>query len=341
MMNGLKVVFKDVGQGDTIIIEHTNGEERWIGVIDCNEYGRNPVIDYVKSNRSFQSISFIVISHLHVDHISGISDLIEYCTKNGITIEKLIHTINRSVLDILDKVETRSMHEHGVLWRLIDVLDEGIKNKTITNNFEASSNMNEINLAGEIILKCHAPAGNNLGELLKGIKRKRDKKRIRQNLNMYATILEIKKNGKSILLTSDADKRYFNKLENSINNSVVIAQAPHHGSFRNIHKNFWECIKIDKQQIIVFSVGEDNRYALPDTETVSFFNEKGYEIRATNYVNGLKQLSNGSEEAIEEYEGKEDSLMDILSFIAELPKDKVKSNNYGRFSGDLIFEIND
>ena len=41
----MKITFKDVGQGDSIIIEWLDDDKRRVGIIDCKKKGRfNPVI---------------------------------------------------------------------------------------------------------------------------------------------------------------------------------------------------------------------------------------------------------------------------------------------------------
>ncbi len=88
----LKVIFKDVGQGDSIIIEWQNDdEEDKIGIIDSNQHNGNPVLDYIKQRKT-KEIEFIVLSHPHSDHFSGLLEILEYCKENLIEINNFIHT---------------------------------------------------------------------------------------------------------------------------------------------------------------------------------------------------------------------------------------------------------
>ena len=53
----INIAFKDVGQGDSIIIEWRDEDKKGLGIIDCNIYqGQNKVLDYI----SLQKITEIV-----------------------------------------------------------------------------------------------------------------------------------------------------------------------------------------------------------------------------------------------------------------------------------------
>lgn len=89
----MKITFKNVGQGDSIILEWQNGPNSEIGIIDCNKLGgNNPVLEYLQSI-ACQKIAFILLSHPHEDHFSGLYDLLDYCERRGIVIDRFMHTM--------------------------------------------------------------------------------------------------------------------------------------------------------------------------------------------------------------------------------------------------------
>ena len=89
--NEFKITFKNVGQGDSIIIEwHEHGQEK-IGIIDANLYKGNPVLDHL-IYKNYKCIDFIIISHPHFDHFSGIPQILEYVKDKGIQLKKILHT---------------------------------------------------------------------------------------------------------------------------------------------------------------------------------------------------------------------------------------------------------
>ena len=90
----MKITFKNVGQGDSIILEWVDqGKEKLI-IIDCKKYNdSNPVLEYVKENEN-KILELLLLSHPHVDHCSGFSELIQYCIDSKKKINYFLHTSN-------------------------------------------------------------------------------------------------------------------------------------------------------------------------------------------------------------------------------------------------------
>ena len=84
--------FSNVGQGDSIVLEWDyNGTTKY-GIIDCKLTNNgNPTIEYLELIKPTQ-IEFIILSHPHTDHFSGMSDLLEYLVFNKIDIRYYMHT---------------------------------------------------------------------------------------------------------------------------------------------------------------------------------------------------------------------------------------------------------
>ena len=78
------ITFKNVGHGDSIIIEWDVIEKdkkkvTKLFIIDCKKVERkNPVISYLKKCVNPQ-IEYLIISHPHNDHYSGMLELMQYC----------------------------------------------------------------------------------------------------------------------------------------------------------------------------------------------------------------------------------------------------------------------
>lgn len=88
----VKVTFKNVGQGDSILLEWNQDDEDKIAIIDCNRYlNNNPVLDYIKL-KEYREINFMILSHPHLDHFSGFVELLNYCKNNNIKIRRFLHT---------------------------------------------------------------------------------------------------------------------------------------------------------------------------------------------------------------------------------------------------------
>lgn len=80
------ITFKYVGNGDSIIIEYLVNDSKKIGVIDvCTNAGNNAVLSHIKKEQ-YSKIEFLIISHFHHDHCSGLKALLKYCEDNKIEI---------------------------------------------------------------------------------------------------------------------------------------------------------------------------------------------------------------------------------------------------------------
>ena len=81
----MNVTFKYIGQGDSIILVWNDSGLVKVGIIDCNNHNGS-ILTHIKSLGSSIFIEFIVLSHPHDDHFSGLLDLILYLNDNNIPI---------------------------------------------------------------------------------------------------------------------------------------------------------------------------------------------------------------------------------------------------------------
>ncbi len=73
----LRIVFLNVGHGDSIVIEHELMGQRSYGVIDSNVInGKIPAIDFLHS-RGASKLAFAALTHLHSDHFQGLAEIVE------------------------------------------------------------------------------------------------------------------------------------------------------------------------------------------------------------------------------------------------------------------------
>ena len=106
----MKITFKDVGHGDTIVCQWTSDGKNKIGIIDCNKKRRrNPLIDFLKVT-NIESIEFVIISHPHRDHFSGIEDLLAYCRDKNLNIKYFAHTATLHPAEVFfDNLDDKSV----------------------------------------------------------------------------------------------------------------------------------------------------------------------------------------------------------------------------------------
>jgi competence protein ComEC len=66
------VVFLNAGQGDATIVRFPNGE---VMVVDCNvDNAPENIVKYLK-NAGIGKIDYLVITHQHYDHVSGMNEI--------------------------------------------------------------------------------------------------------------------------------------------------------------------------------------------------------------------------------------------------------------------------
>lgn len=287
----INVNFKNVGQGDSIIIEWKRDSLSKIGIIDCNLIGnKNPTLEHIISS-NYSEIDFIILSHPHYDHFSGLVQILEYCELNKITIGKFLHT-SQQVPAYL-RVATRStiannelvllfkkinlLRKKGVIQFLSYIIDEikDIKlNDELSLSFLAPSTVEYENFLSKTPLFDDEDANNN------------------SQGNWLSTVLKFYTAEWYILLTSDATiqtlKRVGIQRKKEFQTNLRLGQSSHHGSTKNHNDEFWKTKYHKEKTPIVISVGK-NSYQHPSKNVIDFFSnpKHNYKIFSTNQVGSL------------------------------------------------------
>lgn len=294
----LKLTFKNVGQGDSIIIEWQEEDVRKIAIIDCNFYNnRNPVLDHLIENE-YKEIEYIILSHPHYDHYSGINEIIKHFAEKSYSIKYFLHT-SIQVPDFL-KMAAKSAIAEKELQELFLSLRA---NKDILNMkvspIQSDLPVNEIPLGKEYNMTILSPSITELDNYRKNIPvfQSEEDGVNNPNANWLSTILKINAPDFYVLLTSDAEKsslvRIDRKKSQELEKQLYIGQSPHHGSKSNHSNAFWRKRNRRDDTSIVFSVGE-NSYSHPSKEAVDFFSKNNFELFSTNHIGGLLDLNEES-----------------------------------------------
>ncbi|MCL1666623.1 MBL fold metallo-hydrolase [Elizabethkingia ursingii] len=295
----MKVTFKDVGQGDSIIVEWERSGKNKIGIIDCNKKGKiNPVLEHLK-NTEIEEIDFIILSHPHADHFSGMIDIFNYAECRDIKIKKFAHTLfllGKDFYRYLNWVEidTAALED---LQRLVQKLDVLHKSGIILKISPIIEGWRE-DLATDIYLKCLSPSHDEAKtymDIVSGEPEK-NKKAASSGANYLSTLFCLVKNDNYFLLTSDSEPLTFERLlqEKShtelLEKSLYIGQMPHHGAFKNYHKPFWDHVIKNDERHAVASAGENAKYKHPHFEVLNNFYNDGYRIHCTSLYHGSKEF---------------------------------------------------
>jgi len=281
----IKIVFKDVGQGDSIIVHWTKEEVNHLGIIDCKKTGsNNPVIEYLSSLVNIK-IHFILLTHPHFDHYSGILDLLEFCESKKINIYRFLHT-----LDITPSYLNYVSDSEEDLVGLTKIIDksERLEKIGIINTIGIDATFK---LTDTCFLKCLSPSGYEKRQFCEKIDYyKSNTYQCSQAANYLSTVIKIDLEDSFIFLTSDSEKTTFERLysrnnEEFKNKKIILGQIPHHGSLNNHHETFWEDLYLSDSSTAVISVG-NNKHGHPSYEVIKFFHNTGYKINATCILNG-------------------------------------------------------
>ena len=100
----LKITYLDVGQADSILIEHNNHNM----LIDAgnNEDGQK-LVKYFKDN-GITNFDYVVATHAHEDHIGGMDDIISNFDIHKFYMSDAI-TTTKTFVDVLDALESKNM----------------------------------------------------------------------------------------------------------------------------------------------------------------------------------------------------------------------------------------
>lgn len=330
----IRIIFKNVGQGDSVILEWENGNEKKTGIIDCNEYlGTNPVLDHVKA-KNIQEISFLLLTHPHLDHCSGFTSLMRFCIDNSIKINHFLHTSN----DVPDfwKAAVEGKFAETEILKLYHIIREAREKTGMPNHpIQADLIYNDFTFGSEYSIKIIAPNNKHLDNFVKPISFNpldfEEESGNNPKANWLATVIKIHSNKHDgyILLTSDANKEamfYDKTYPKEFEGRLILAQCPHHGADKNYKNSFWNIIKRIDNTPIVISVGK-NGHGHPSRNVISDLDKNNYDIYSTNRIGSLL----GVPETLEAKEAVSHLLV-FGNYVPATKKDK--------FNGDKIFEIN-
>ena len=281
--------FKDVGQGDSILIEWTKDNINHYGIIDCNLYNnKNPILNEV-IDKKIKYLDFVVISHLHYDHYSGFADLFEHFINENIKIGIFFHTFNTEYFRIFSSILV-TQKQWGVTNRFLNAFDKAEKKGLIKTIEVISPGLYPVNLTGSINLSFLSPNGKDYKDFAFQQARYLAKQtNTPPDFNNLSSIIQISDSIKTVLLTSDAPQKSFKRIISVIQKKVQLVQVPHHGSLKNLLPSFWQPLKIKSNCPAIFSVGDVKKDKLPNRSVVEFFDNRGFYNESTNYVYGIAE----------------------------------------------------
>lgn len=279
--------------------------------------------------KNISEISFILLSHPHLDHFSGMLTLLEYCEKTQIKIKNYVDTCSgkkeylRSAVDgPSSKRKLAKLYQKiSSLYNESDVIEEWSQVPGISSY--------EVNFDG-LPLVFYSPTQK---EFSKFNKKEHETHEFRNNpvTNILSTIIKIATCDGIVLLTSDSVKYSFERILNHkkqlFKNNVALSQIPHHGSIKNHFIPFWREFEESDKRISVLSVGSNSfeRYGVPSEDVINSFENHGYEIFSTNTSGSLSQVTTVVKQKTQ-----------ILNKVTDVRKEK----KIDKLSGHQSFQFN-
>lgn len=290
----MKITFKDVGQGDSILLEwKDNSGAKKLGIIDCSKKGKvNPVLDFFEKSE-YDEIEFLILSHPHTDHYSGMFDLLNYCKVKGKSIKSFYHTLDVLGIDYWKyfEIDTEDIKNLGKLIALADELD-----KVGLLEIKYLSVGLVIDLYPNAYLKCMSPSHTEIKECqrIMSYDPSTHKKEQSAAANYLSTIFKLIIDNNYALLTSDAEVLAFQTILSKRNHlltdkQLILSQMSHHGSFKNYEDSFWGAINRKKTLPAVASAGVNAKYKHPDLQTLKAFESHDYKIHSTSPHHGMSE----------------------------------------------------
>lgn len=291
-MSNLNLEFKNVNQGDSIVISWGNNPIRY-GIVDCNCDNGNPVLEHFKKLEC-NELEFIILSHPHTDHYSGFVDFLKHLKAEGIKVKTLAWTFDNVICPVFIKYYSTSKQRmlHDFLEAIFQ--DKDSANPVIQRWLRIDMDTSDYKLGENISLSFRSPNPMEIGDYSRKMaKVLTGKAKGIPDLNLFASIIEIKVLDKAVILTSDAPKIYFERLVRyyqRLETIFSLVQIPHHGSTRNYIRAFWENLKHIELCPAVFSVGDNKHDRLPNAQVVKDIVDFNYDVYATNEVYGIKEI---------------------------------------------------
>lgn len=325
----MRINFKNVGQGDTIILEWKKKKKCFVGIIDCKKCNsRNPAIEHLQELLNDEinfEIDFIFLSHPHFDHFSGMLDLLNYCHDNKLKINRYGHSmfLHKTYLDWANINENHTALLADIVDRVVELKRQG----TITGIEYLSYNWG-MDVGDKFRLYCMGPSDDEFRAFTQraGLFGNNNEQLASKAANLLSTVLLLTIDNSCVIFSSDvtleAQDRIFNNCPMIREKRFVLGQVPHHGSKDNHNIQNWKGLTYSQNCPVVISAGKHERYLHPHITVLEDFHNSKFKIHSTNKVNGvngfLKKLKKAS------------ILLDMISEPIE---------EY-HFNGDQIFEFN-
>jgi beta-lactamase superfamily II metal-dependent hydrolase len=313
-MAEFEATFIDVGQGDCTLIRLPDGEYMLVDIYRCPDHGIDvfKLLDSVlpDSGDGRKRLKYLVITHAHDDHITGIGDLYDRYAIEWLWVPQ--HEDRKQIASHFADYQ-RVVEEHPE-----DKVLRPQGSRTPLNEKHEVYDLGE-----EITVRCFSPPGYI--EIDESLTEEEAKQKVHEN----CLVLKIDYRGASVMITGDSNlacwKRivgyYEGRTDDETGEEVLeatVLHASHHGSrtfFKegDVDSDPWgDALELINPDAVIVSVGENNRHDHPHEDMMrAYRNQVGeddvYETRQTGTVilevedDGVPRIRLDSGRYVEDY----------------------------------------
>lgn len=290
-MANFEVIFADVGQGDCTLIRLPDDEYMLVDVYRCPDHGIDifRLLDDVLPDNGDgrKRLKYLVITHAHDDHITGIGDLYDRYAVEWLWVPQY-------------EDRKQVAKNFGEYQRVIDEHPEDKTKQPQGSRTPLGEKDPDLDLGEEVTVRCFSPPGYiEIEETL-------DEDQAKQLVHEHCLVLKLAFEDASVILTGDSNRAcwerildyYEGRTEEQTGTEVLkadILHASHHGS-RTFFKDGDEdseaslaALETIAPDAVVVSVGEDNQHGHPHEDMMDAYREQAgeefvYETRQTGTV---------------------------------------------------------
>ncbi len=262
---GLKVHFIDVGQGDSAYVEFPGGGNMLVdaggrpGEFESARGAGDVVVDYLK-RQGVNSLDTMVITHPHEDHAGGVRAVIRRFDVGTV----LIPPLPASEESTLPEDADGNRNGEGVPYPEYRRLLQDISLQRIP--VETAVAGDSLRIDPEVEIEVINPDA----ELMEGT---------RSDLNNNSLVLMLEYGQERLLLAADVEEESQRRLlESGADIDCTVLKVPHHGS-RYISPEFFAQAG---PELAVVSVGGNNNFGHPDSQTLRILEDLGARVYRTD-----------------------------------------------------------
>lgn len=285
-MANFEVIFANVGQGDCTLIRLPDGEYMLVDAYRCPEHGIDifKLLDDVlpDSGDGRKRLKYLVVTHAHDDHITGIGDLYDLYAVESLWLPQ--HEDRKQIAKHFGE------YQH--------IIDEHPEDQIYRP--QGSRTPLDVDLGEGVSVRCFSPPGYI--EIVDTLTEEKAKELVHEN----CLVLRLAYEGVSVMLTGDSDVAcwqrvvdYYEGRDDEETGTEVldstVLHASHHGSRTFIKENgedseaWLDALEIIDPEAVIVSVGEDNRHHHPHEDMMEAYRDQSgaenvHETRNTGTV---------------------------------------------------------